>query len=158
MVCLKQLPLDLHEQWHRHQDRRRDDEGLEDEQRDAGGQSSPRPCAREHHGGQQSDEGQVLEAQQAHADREGCLDDVRREEEPGCGAQEFAHRIARGQEVHRGHGPARVRRHRRETRERPVDGSSNAPLADARRPLATLGERHDDEEQGEHDARRLFCG
>ncbi len=89
----------------------------------------------------------MLEAQQTHADREGCLDDVRREEEPGCGAQELAHRIARGQEVHRGHGPARVRRHRREARERPVDGSSNAPLADARRPPATLGERHDDEEQ-----------
>lgn len=41
--------------------------------------------------GQQSDEGQVLEAQQAHADREGRFDDVHREEEPGGRAQELAH-------------------------------------------------------------------
>lgn len=91
MVCLKQLQLDLQEQRQCRNDRRRDDEGLEDAQRDVGGQAAPRPRAREHDGCQQPDDGQMLETQQAHADREGCLDDVDREEEPGCGAQELAH-------------------------------------------------------------------
>lgn len=84
----------LQEQRHRCHDRRRDDEGFEDTQGDAGCQAAPRPRAGKDNGCQQSDEGQVLEAQQAHADREGCLDDVHREEEPGCGAQELADREA----------------------------------------------------------------
>lgn len=137
----------LYEQRHRRHDRRRDDEGFEDAQRDAGGQATPGPRTRKDNGGQQSDEGQVLEAQQAHADREGRLDDVHREEEPGCCPEKLGDGKARGQEVHRGHGSARVRRHRRESRERPVGGSSDAPLADARRPPATLCESHHDEEQ-----------
>ena len=91
MVCLKQRQLDLQAQRHRRNYRRRDDEGFEDTQRDVGGQAAPRPRAREYHGCQQGDEGQMLETQQAYADREGCLDDVDREEEPGCGAQELAH-------------------------------------------------------------------
>ena len=124
----------LYEQRRCRDDRRRDDERLEDAQRDVGGQSSPRPCARKYNGCQQPDEGQVLEAQQAHADHEGHLDDVHREEEPGRCPEKLGDRKARGQEVHGGHGSARVRRHRRETRERPVDGSSDAPLADVRRP------------------------
>lgn len=90
-LCLAVGSSGSHEQRHRRNDRRRDDEGFEDVQRDAGGQAAPRPRAREHHGGQQGDEGQVLETQQAHADREGCLDDVDREEKPGGRAQELAH-------------------------------------------------------------------
>ena len=88
---MKQLQLDLQEQRRRRNDRRRDDEGLEYAQGGVGGQAAPRLRAREHHGCQQGDEGQMLETQQAYADREGCLDDVDREEEPGCGAQELAH-------------------------------------------------------------------
>ena len=40
----------LYEQRQRCNDRRRDDEGFEDAQRDVGGQAVPRPRAREHHG------------------------------------------------------------------------------------------------------------
>ena len=139
MVCLKQLQLDLQEQWHRRHDRRRDNEGLEDAQRDACGEAAPRPRARKYNGCQQPDEGQVLQAQQPHAHGEGRFDDVHREEEPSCGAQELAHRKARGHEIHGGHGSSRVGRHRREARERPVDGSSDPPVADARRGARALG-------------------
>jgi len=52
----------FYEQRHRRYDRRRYDEGFEDAQRNAGGQSTPRPCARKYNGCQQPDEGQVLEA------------------------------------------------------------------------------------------------
>lgn len=94
MVCLKQLQLDLQEQRHRRRDRRRDDEGLEDAQWDACCEAAPRPRAQEDDGYQRPDEGQVFEAQQAHVDCEGRLDDVHREEKPGGRAQEFAHRKA----------------------------------------------------------------
>lgn len=47
----------LYEQRHRRHDRRRDDERLEDAQRDVGGQSSPRPCPRKYNGCQQPDAG-----------------------------------------------------------------------------------------------------
>ncbi len=89
----------------------------------------------------------MLGAQQPHAHGEGRFDDVHREEKPGGRSQKLAHRKTRGQEIYGGHGPSRVGRHCREARERPVDGSSDPPLADAWRPPATLGEGHDDEEQ-----------